>query len=86
MEGNVQWKEIGKSLHLTDADINSIDKDNNEEYERYYKMLKTWWQRGDASYDNLVFAVRKHDLQLIYDNYCLMEQNPPVKKVMELRK
>lgn len=84
MEGNVQWKTFGKSLNLTDADIQSIEKDNNEEYERYYKMLIAWWQRGDASYHNLAFALRQHDLNLIRDDYCLMKQDPPVKKNVEL--
>lgn len=84
MEGNVRWKTFGKSLNLTDADIQSIDKDNNEEYERYYKMLKTWWQRGAASFYNLAFALKEDELESIRDDYCLMKQDPPVKKKVEL--
>ena len=34
-----------RSLGLTDGDINGIKKDNDEDYERCYKVLKTWWQR-----------------------------------------
>lgn len=86
IQGDMEWKKLGKSLDLSDAELNGIEIDNREEYERSYKMLKTWWQKGAASYDKLAFALRKHDLEEIRRDFCLMECTPPLKEVVNLRK
>ena len=86
IQGDMEWKKLGKSLDLSDAELNGIEIDNREEYERSYKMLKTWWQKGAASYEKLAFALRKHELEDIRRDFCLMECTPPLKKVAKLRK
>ena len=86
IQGDMEWKKLGKSLDLSDAELNGIEIDNDEEYERSYKMLKTWWQKGAASYEKLAFALRKHELEDIRRDFCLMECTPPLKKVAKLRK
>lgn len=84
IQGDMEWKKLGKSLDLSDAELNGIEIDNDEEYERSYKMLKTWWQKGAASYDKLASALRKHDLEEIRRDFCLMECTPPLKEVVNL--
>ena len=86
IQGDMEWKKLGKSLDLSDAELNGIEIDNDEEYERSYKMLKTWWQKGAASYEKLAFALRKHELEDIRRDFCLMECTPPLKEVAKLRK
>ena len=86
IQGNMKWRRLGNSLDLSNAELNGIEQDNDEEYERSYKMLKTWWQKGAASYEKLAFALRKHELEDIRRDFCLMECTPPLKKVAKLRK
>ena len=86
IQGNADWKMLGLSLKLSFAELNGIEIDNDEEYERIYMMLKTWWKTGAASYDKLAFALRKHGLEMIFENFCRMEYTPPLKKVVNLRK
>ena len=86
IQGNMNWKMLGLSLNLSVAELNGIEIDHGENYERIYMMLKTWWKTGAASYDKLAFALRKHGLELIRRNFCLMECTPPLKEVVNLRK
>ena len=74
-----------RSLGLTDGDINGIKKDNDEDYERCYKVLKTWWQR-DGTCVNLAKALKKHEYTATFEKYCLKKHDPPTGKTEELRK
>ena len=85
IQGHVDWEELGKTLDLSHAVLNGIEIDINEEYERIYKMLKTWWQKGAASFDKLAFALRKHKLEVIRRDFCLMRHTPPLKEDVKLR-
>ena len=74
-----------RSLGLTDGDINGIKKDNDEDYERCYKVLKTWWQR-DGTNVNLAKALKKHEYTATFEKYCPKKHDPPAGKPEELRK
>ncbi|XP_078348736.1 uncharacterized protein LOC144633749 isoform X2 [Oculina patagonica] len=81
IQGKVKWEIFGRSLGLTEADLNSIKHDNDEEYERYYKMLvMCYQQKGGASYKVLTKALQDHKLHSIREDYCLEEHDPPTRK------
>ena len=82
----MNWKKLGASLDLSDGELSGIQADNGEEYEQIYKMLKTWWQKGAAAYDNLAFVLRQHNLQETRRVYCVTEHAPPLKEDVKLRK
>lgn len=82
IQAKIKWKTIGKSLELTEAELNGIKTDNSEDYERCYEMLKIWCQRGDASYKVLADVLEKHRLQDIRENYCLVGYDPPLQETV----
>ncbi|CAH3040190.1 unnamed protein product [Pocillopora meandrina] len=84
IQGNMKWRRLGNSLDLSNAELNGIEQDNDEEYERSYKMLITWWQKGAASYDKLASALKEHNLGEICRDYCLMGHTPLLKEDVKL--
>lgn len=70
-------KRIAVDLGVSDGELNCFD--NSDEYEKCYKMLKTWIERnGDAaSYENLAEVLKDHEEQAIRENYCLKGNHLP---------
>ena len=63
------------------AYLSGVSKDYDEDYERYYKMLKLWHQQsGSALYDKLEKALKSLDLCDIATMYCYQENDPPTQK------
>lgn len=80
------WRSIGGSLGLSQGDLNCIESDNDERYERCYKILTAWHQSGNASYKVLADVLQQHSLDAIRENYCLEEHEPPTEKTVPLSK
>lgn len=78
IQGQVAWKSFGHSL-LNDPELNGIEKDNDEVYERCYKMLKRCHQSGIATYKDLADALQDHGLDSIREEYCLEGHDPPTR-------
>ena len=72
------WKKLGRTLGLRDGYLNGIEADNNEVYERCYKMLTGWLDNlQDPSYERMALALKDADLMDIRNSYCIMENIPP---------
>lgn len=70
---------------MDDSYLTGVGKDEEEDYERCYKMLKLWHQQsGSALYDKLEKALKTFDLRDIATNYCYEENDPPTQKYQEI--
>ena len=54
-EARSQWKEIGRSLNLSDGTIRSIHE--SDDGERLHQVLSLWIQAGSATIHNLLNAL-----------------------------
>ena len=77
-----KWKFVGSTLLISEADLNGIESDNDEEYERGYKMLVKWYQQSSASFKDLADALEKEELSRIREDYCILEHDPPTQKIV----
>ncbi|XP_022809911.1 uncharacterized protein LOC111346923 isoform X2 [Stylophora pistillata] len=77
-----KWRNIAVDLDVPVDELNCID--NSDEYEKCYKMWKTWIERnGDAaSYKKLAEVLKDHELQIIRENYCLEGNHPPLQETV----
>ena len=79
-----KWKFLGSSLQLSKADLNGIESDNDEEYERCYKMLAKWYKQSSApSFKDLADALEEEKLYEIRENYCVLGHDPPTQKIVQ---
>ncbi|KAJ7361989.1 hypothetical protein OS493_013075 [Desmophyllum pertusum] len=81
---NGDWKSVGRRLGLGDGQLNCIESDHDEKYEKCFKMLKTCQQSGKASYENVADVLKKHNLNATRESYCLEGRDPPTKTTVAL--
>lgn len=73
------WERIATHLRVL---VLSSDEESDD-YERCYKMLKTWLNKGrGASYEELAGALKNLRMQSILGNYCLEGHHPPLRETV----
>ena len=79
------WTSLGRDLDVDESYLSGVSKDQDEDYERCYKMLKRWHQQsGSALYDKLEEALKMFDLCDIATKYCYEENDPPTQKYQKI--
>ena len=74
-----EWKKLGRRLLKSDALLDAIDKENDEYYEKAYKMLSKWKEAEglDAAFQVLYDALC-HDIvdrRDLAETFCLMTED-----------
>lgn len=72
-------ENVWRSLGLTEGCINGTGEDNDEYYERWYKVIKTWWER-DGACVKLAKASQEHKYTTTFERYCLKKHDPSTGK------
>ena len=84
IQSSKKWPSLGRALNVDDPYLAGIQEDEEEDYERCYKMLKRWHQQSDALFEDLAKALAKYKLGNIGTQYCYEENDPPTQKYQDV--